>query len=207
MADWSKPTITSNYVTFVDEVKNRDFDAISLQLNALVNPPTGSIRLLRSPIKFQEWNGTTFVDKVLSPGGGGTGLTSLSGLGSAMGLGTMAYQNISGFNIGPGTISDASMTGDIHYQGGTMYITAGSYHPVIIQANVSQHGIVCRGADVYPSWGIYINAGTGNYTNEYALLIQNKAQTSTGLNVRGDMTIHIPVGMIIPVGANKWCNG
>jgi len=60
-------------VTFVDEVKNRDIDSITLQVNALTNPPVSAVKLVRSPVKFQEWNGSAFVDLVLSVAGGGTG--------------------------------------------------------------------------------------------------------------------------------------
>ena len=119
MSDWNQPTITSNYVTFVDEVKARDVDAITLQVAALVNPPVGSIRLLRAPVKFQEWNGTSFVDKVLAPDGGGTGVTSISGLLPLLGLGTMAFQNANAVGITGGGISNVNMGGSIAFNGGT----------------------------------------------------------------------------------------
>ena len=77
MANWTKPTITSDYVIFVDEVKARDVDAITLQKNPLVSPPVGAIKLLRAPIKFQEWDGAVFIDLVLSVAGGGTGSSTL----------------------------------------------------------------------------------------------------------------------------------
>src|SRR6187431_2587008 len=93
MADWSKPTIISNYVLFVDEAKNRDIDAITLQKLPLIGAPTGAIKLVRTPVKFQEWDGAAFVDLVLSVAGGGTGSSTPAGAGAALGLGTMAYQN------------------------------------------------------------------------------------------------------------------
>jgi hypothetical protein len=43
--------------------------------------------------KFQERISGAWIDKVLSVAGGGTGATNIAGIGSSLGLGTMAYQN------------------------------------------------------------------------------------------------------------------
>lgn len=205
MADWAKPTITSNYVTFVDEVKNRDIDAITLQLNALTNPPTGSIRLLRSPVKFQEWDGAAFVDRVLSPAGGGTGATSLSGLGPSMGLGSMAYVNTSGFSVGPGSIASLTLTGNTTANGGAFIInTTAGVNALTVNGNSSAYALVVV-SPTSPSNGIYIKAGTGS-PSEYALIVQNANATLNGFYVRGDMAMIIPNRLVIPVGTDLWAS-
>lgn len=105
MANWSNPTLTTNYDVFVQEAKNRDEDAITLLLNAATNLPTGAIKLVRSPVKFQEWDGAAFQDRVLSVGGGGTGATDPAGARGVLGIGTMGTQNSNAVTITGGTIS------------------------------------------------------------------------------------------------------
>jgi hypothetical protein len=105
MADWSIPTVSSNYADVLTYLKDRDIDAGTLFLNAPSNQPTGSIRYLRASNKFQEWDGAAWVDKVLAVAGGGTGGSSAASARSALGLGTMAVQDSSSVNISGGTLA------------------------------------------------------------------------------------------------------
>lgn len=108
MADWNDPTITSIYTDVIDKFKARDIDAISLGAYSITNTPTGAMRYNRTDNKFQEWNGTAWVDKVISIAGGGTGATSLSGIATALNLGTMAIQNANSVAITGGSIISLS---------------------------------------------------------------------------------------------------
>jgi hypothetical protein len=208
MADWSKPTVTSNYVTFVDEVKNRDIDAITLQVNALVNPPMSSVKMARvgAPlVKFQEWNGSAFVDKVLGVDGGGTGVTTIPALKSALALGTMADQNANAVNISGGNlnavgISNANLGGNMTFNGGRFHI-ASTTDIALNVVGMSGNWVAVLTSPAN-SQGVLINAAS--IKTENAFYVRNAAATIAGLIVRGDMGVIAPTGLIIPVGTNKF---
>lgn len=105
MADWSKPTVSSTYVNYTQEVSDRDVDAATLFVNTPTNQPTGAIRYNRSSDKFQEWDGAAWQDKVLSIAGGGTGSASASGARNNLGLGSMAVQDSTAVSITGGSIT------------------------------------------------------------------------------------------------------
>lgn len=206
MADWLKPTITSNYVTFVDEVKERDFDAISLQYNALVNPPNASVKLVRSPVKFQQWMTGAWNELTLSVEGGGTGQTSIAGIRTVIGLGSMAYQNSNAISVTGGTIANISSGGSyFNHQGGTM---------TILTPTVAGHGITVNGpANGYAgihilgpagpiSHGMIIHAGAAH--GDFPLLVRNYNASAELLRVTGGGSVWIPGTFAIPVGADKW---
>jgi hypothetical protein len=206
--DWSKPTITSNYITFVDEVKGRDVDAITLQSNqraALVNPPTSAVRMFRMAtypqVKFQEWDGTVFSDKVLAVEGGGTGATSFAGIGTGMGLGTMAYQNANNVNITGGFIGPMNLRGNISYPDGDFYMPrtfinmAGRSAQYCMQLNG-------HGPDGTGGGGLLIAAGNAS-GGDYCLLCHSADFTYAPLIVVRKYT-QCREGFIIPVGANKY---
>src|SRR5262245_33636214 len=105
MADWSKPTKTSNYLLFVDEARARDVDAAQLFSTDPTSPVAGFIRYNRVGNKFQEWSGSAWVDKILSLAGGGTGGTDAGSAIAALGLGTMALQNSNAVAITGGNLA------------------------------------------------------------------------------------------------------
>lgn len=105
MADWSLPTIATTYVLFLQDLLDRDVDAITLCLSTPSNIPIGAIRYLRAGDKFQEWSGTSWVDKVLSLAAGGTGGNTAGTARTALGLGDMATQNSSSVSISGGVIA------------------------------------------------------------------------------------------------------
>jgi len=105
MADWNKPTNSSLYQTEVlPNLKDRDIDTGSLFLNTPTNPVTGMIRYNRSTNNFQEWDGTTWVNRILSVAGGGTGSGTQAGAIAGLGLGTMASQNSNAVAITGGSM-------------------------------------------------------------------------------------------------------
>ena len=204
MADWSKPTITSNYVTFVDEVKNRDIDAITLQVNPLTNPPVSSIKLVRSPAKFQEWNGAAFVDIVLSVAGGGTGASTPGGAVSGLGLGTMSLQNSNAVSITGGNIANLAGAGRFDIAG-LVAITAqslGGGYGLYVQGYTGQDPGVFIGSPTAPSYGVLIQAGVTR--SEVSLAVTNYASNRQGIIVNGFMEVSLPWRLIIPVGADFW---
>jgi hypothetical protein len=118
MADWNKPTITSLYPAFVDEVDARLDDAATMFAAAPTNPPSGTIRYFRSTNKFQEWSGTAWVDLVISMEGGGTGGTDPGEIVDNLNLGTMSSQNANAVAITGGAVSGLTslgMSGDITF--------------------------------------------------------------------------------------------
>jgi len=109
MADWSNPLITTQYDVFLAEAKERDVDSATMFLNAPTNQPVGAVKLLRSPVKLQEWSGAAWVDKVFDLTAGGTGATTAAGARAALGIGGMGIQDPSAVAITGGTI--LSITG------------------------------------------------------------------------------------------------
>lgn len=105
MANWSNPLITTQYDVFVNEAKDRDVDAATMFLNAPSNQPVGAIKLVRSPIKMQEWDGATWVDKPMGVEGGGTGAGTAAAARTNLGIGTMGVQNSNAIAVTGGTIS------------------------------------------------------------------------------------------------------
>lgn len=105
MADWSNPLITTQYDVFVSEAKDRDVDAATMFLNAPSNQPTGAVKLVRAPIKMQEWDGAAWQDKALSVEGGGTGAVTAALARTNLGIGTMGTQNSNAIAVTGGTIS------------------------------------------------------------------------------------------------------
>lgn len=105
MANWNNPLITTQYDVFVSEAKDRDVDAATMFLNAPTNQPVGAIRLIRTPTKLQEWDGSAWGDKAIAVDGGGTGATTAANARTNLGIGTMGTQNSNAISVTGGTIS------------------------------------------------------------------------------------------------------
>lgn len=105
-ADWNTPLLTSAYATvWHPAILARDVDAITLQIAAITNPPTGAFKYVRASDKFQEWSGAAYVDKVISLAGGGTGAATAAGARTSLGLGDMALQDSTAVAITGGSIA------------------------------------------------------------------------------------------------------
>jgi len=105
MSDFNTPVLADAYADVLDNLKSRDVDAITLQVSAASNPPTGAIKWNRASDKFQEWDGAAYIDQVLSIAGGGTGASSASGARTSLGLGTLSTQDDNAVNITGGTLA------------------------------------------------------------------------------------------------------
>ena len=114
MANWVKPEITDLYTDVLEYIKSRDVDAITLNKSTASSLPIGAIKYDRTGKKFQEWDGSIWVDIVLAVQGGGTGGTIPGGGG--LGLGTISVQNANNVAITGGsitTLSSFSLASDI----------------------------------------------------------------------------------------------
>jgi len=110
MSDWGLPTLSDPYVNFMDSLKARDLDAISLGGAGIVPVPIiGMMRYDRPANLFMEYvAGNIWQNKVLSVAGGGTGSNTPAGAVANLGLGTMALQNANNVSITGGVISGLS---------------------------------------------------------------------------------------------------
>lgn len=90
MANWSNPLLTSTYVNFVTEVKDRDVD-LALQFDGTTssNIPTGTIRWNSSINRWQKWNGSIWGELT-----GTYALTGLSTTGNATIAGTITTGSV-----------------------------------------------------------------------------------------------------------------
>jgi len=133
MADWLKPTITSDYINFVAEVDGRLNDAAQMFVTDPVSPPVGSMRYHRATNLLQEWDGAAWQNKVISIAGGGTGASTPAGILGNLNLGTMAQQNSNAVVITGGVISgitSLSMSGPIVFAAdGTLNIGTNANRP------------------------------------------------------------------------------
>lgn len=111
MADWNQPQLSSLYTNVLNNLKDRDVDSATLFQNAPTNPVSGFIRFNRVTNVFEEWNGTSWVVKVLSLSGGGTGANDAAGARTNLELGSMALQNSNAVAIVGGTISGLTSLG------------------------------------------------------------------------------------------------
>jgi hypothetical protein len=112
MANWNNPTVDSNYITFVDEVKNRDIDNARMfdGTPAATNIPTFTIRWNQSNNRFERWSGTVWEGRTIGITGGGTGATTASGARSNLELGSMAVQNSNAVGVTGGSITGVSFS-------------------------------------------------------------------------------------------------
>lgn len=104
-ADWNLPVLSTAYATWHADMLARDVDAITLQIAAISNPPTGAFKWVRASNKFQEYDGAAYQDKVLAIAGGGTASATAAGARTALGLDDMATQNSSAVAITGGAIA------------------------------------------------------------------------------------------------------
>jgi len=109
-ADWNQPTLASTKTDVLSILKERTVDSYTLA-ETPTNPPTGAIRYVRASNKLQEWDGASWVDKVISIDSGGTGASNASSARTALGLGTLATQNSNAVSISGGTISGLTSLG------------------------------------------------------------------------------------------------
>jgi hypothetical protein len=106
MADWNKPTTTSDYLAFVAEMNAKFVDtATQFGVQAAQNYPVGTMRFNRSLNYFDEFDGATFQPKVISLQGGGTGANNAAQARVNLGIGSMGTQNSNAVNITGGSIT------------------------------------------------------------------------------------------------------
>lgn len=106
MADWTDPTVLSDYDLFVAEAKDRDVDAATQFLNVPTNPPNGAVRFNRSTNAFEQYSssGAVWNPIVIGIVGGGTGGGTIAIARNNLGLGTMSIQNANLVAITGGTV-------------------------------------------------------------------------------------------------------
>ena len=153
MADWLKPTITSDYINFVAEVSARLDDAAQMFVSDPTSQPVGSIRYVRATNLLQEWDGTVWQNKVISIAGGGTGASTPAGILGNLNLGTMALQNAVSVAITGGVISGItalSLSGPITFAAdGTLNIGTNAMRP----------------GNIYIRNGLVVPVGTDKYVS------------------------------------------
>lgn len=107
--NWNNPALSSTYSDFLTYLKSRDEDLAKMDMASTSGGPTGSKTWNDSDKKFQNWNGSSWVDLVIAVAGGGTGASTASGARTNLGLGTMATQADSSVSITGGTITGVNI--------------------------------------------------------------------------------------------------
>lgn len=98
MADWNKPTISSNYATeFIQEIDGRLDESAKMDFSTATNLPTNAIRYNRTTDLLEEWNGASWVTAPIDDAG-------------LAGLGTMATQNANAVAITGGSMSGVNLS-------------------------------------------------------------------------------------------------
>jgi len=112
MANWNDPTVNSNYVDFVDEVKNRDVDSAKMfDGTSSTNLPELTIRWNQGNQRFERFESGTWQPRTIGVSGGGTGSGTASGARTALGIGTLGQQNSNLVSITGGNITGVTFSG------------------------------------------------------------------------------------------------
>lgn len=122
MVDWNYPQLTSTYTDVLDELKARDTIAARMFRDETpAGLAVGSMRWNPAATRLQEWDGSAWVDVVLSLGGGGTGASTQAGARSNLGLGTAATQSDTRYAHRSNNLSDlaSAQTGRVNLGLGT----------------------------------------------------------------------------------------
>jgi hypothetical protein len=82
------------------------------------------VKLVRSPVKFQEWDGAAWNDKVLDLTGGGTGSATSAGARTNLGIGSMGTQNSNAIAVTGGTLTGITQ---LDMSGGITFAADGTY--------------------------------------------------------------------------------
>lgn len=146
MADWNKPTLTDTYANFLTYMKALVTDAAQLFNSSPTNPIANMIKLVRSPVKLQEYSGGSWVDRLISIEGGGTNASTASGARTNLGLGSSDTPTFSGIfldttgdilvNSSDGSDNGYIQIGHASNSRGAFSIIYGNEH-----ANAGQHVI------------------------------------------------------------------
>lgn len=127
MGDWSLPVLGTAYASFLSDINDRLNDSAEMFNSAPSNQPDHTIRLVRSPVKFQEWLTGAWNDLLLDITGGGTGASSASGARTNLGLGTMATQAANSVVITGGTVSGTTLNSTNAIDAAAITSVAGSH--------------------------------------------------------------------------------
>lgn len=102
MANWNNPTGSSTFSDFLSWMRALATDAATFFVSSPTNQPTGAMKYDRATDKFQEWDGSAWVDQVIAIGGGGTGGSTASTARANLELGDLAVLD---------TVSNTEITG------------------------------------------------------------------------------------------------
>jgi hypothetical protein len=102
MANWNNPTGSSTFSDFLSWMRALAIDAATFFVSSPTNQPTGAMKYDRAADKFQEWDGSAWVDQVISIAGGGTGGSTASTARANLELGDLAVLD---------TVSNTEITG------------------------------------------------------------------------------------------------
>lgn len=177
--DWNNPTKDTEFLDVLTYLKLRDFDAASLFYSAPTNPQTGMIKYVRAFNKFQEYNGSSWDDKILAVAGGGTGAANAADARTNLGLGTLATQNSNAVSITGGSIAGVNLNAaDIN--SGTLALARGGLG-ISLSLGLSGTYIRSNGTNVAFASISIADLPTGDYSGKitsgtYSISITGRAE-------------------------------
>ena len=186
MANWSNPLLTSTYVNFVTEVKDRDVDlALQFDGTTSTNIPTGTIRWNSSANRWQKWNGSSWGELTST-----YALTGLSTTGNASIGGTLSVTGTT--SLAGATASTPATSDNSTAVATTAYVRAQNYALLTSPA--------FTGTPTAPTAAIGTNStqlATCAYVNSE---IANDALLLSGGTLSGSLTASalIPSGSSVP---------
>jgi hypothetical protein len=213
MANWNNPTGSSTFSDFLSWMRALAIDAATFFVSSPTNQPTGAMKYDRATDKFQEWDGSAWVDQIISIAGGGTGGATPSDARTNLELGDLAVLDTIGNSeitdvdlskvTGAGTLASLDNVGDFEISSVSFGKVTGigtlAELNSITDANISSPvGLAKGGTGATDASGARGNLGLGSMATQNSgavsitggsVVAPNVADTGNNTNITGMLNL------------------